>query len=597
MQPTTFADFGIDVQGRTGPEVKTLCPQCSHLRKKKTDTCLSVNIDKEVWKCHNCGWKGSLRGGEQGYSKPKYEMSMSGREGLIKFFAARGISEPVIDRYKISAGQWKRGESVIPVVKFPYFRQGQVINVKTRGLTEKVFKQESGAEKIFYGLDDIAEADCVYIVEGEIDKLSFAEAGITSVLSVPDGAPEPGSDISDKKFEYISNCWRELDRCKKFVIAVDNDEPGQLLSYHLVRRLGLKRCFLVKWPDGCKDANEVLINYGVSGLLEVLEAEAPVPIPGQVSLERLEEDAWNIYANGLGSGLSTGYPNVDEIFRLAPGRFNVVSGIPGHGKSEFLDNLMINSAKEHQWVWSIYSPENFPVGYHWLKLAEKWAGFPIFNPQGSVRLPEHEVKLVSAQMKKHIIINECSDGSTFDDLLSIFKLQILRFGVNACIIDPWNALDHEAGMKKMSETQYINLICNKARAFCLSHDVALFIVVHPSKLKRNQDGHFLPPSPYDMAGSAHWRNRTDHILCVHRNIENGGEDREEALAQNSVEIISQKARHRHLGKIGSATLYWDSLTGRYSPFCFEGPTPNEPLRDPREVYHEDIEPRFPGHLS
>ncbi len=35
----------------------TICPQCSHKRRKKRQRCLSVNIDSGHVKCHNCGWK------------------------------------------------------------------------------------------------------------------------------------------------------------------------------------------------------------------------------------------------------------------------------------------------------------------------------------------------------------------------------------------------------------------------------------------------------------------------------------------------------------------------------------------------------------
>ena len=47
----------------------------------------------------------------------------------------------------------------------------------------------AGAEKILYGLNDIAGKEEVIIVEGEIDKLSLEEAGLTNAVSVPDGAP------------------------------------------------------------------------------------------------------------------------------------------------------------------------------------------------------------------------------------------------------------------------------------------------------------------------------------------------------------------------------------------------------------------------
>ena len=56
-----YRDFNIDIRSsKTTGEVQCLCPQCSHTRKKKTDKCLSVNLDKQSWFCHHCGWKGKL---------------------------------------------------------------------------------------------------------------------------------------------------------------------------------------------------------------------------------------------------------------------------------------------------------------------------------------------------------------------------------------------------------------------------------------------------------------------------------------------------------------------------------------------------------
>lgn len=43
-----FSDFGIDLNGRSGEEVKTTCPQCSHTRKKKSYPCLNVNTVKQI---------------------------------------------------------------------------------------------------------------------------------------------------------------------------------------------------------------------------------------------------------------------------------------------------------------------------------------------------------------------------------------------------------------------------------------------------------------------------------------------------------------------------------------------------------------------
>lgn len=62
----TYEDYGIHLPygaAESGKaQVYTTCPRCSHTRKarNKRKKCLSINLDKQVWYCHNCGWKGAL---------------------------------------------------------------------------------------------------------------------------------------------------------------------------------------------------------------------------------------------------------------------------------------------------------------------------------------------------------------------------------------------------------------------------------------------------------------------------------------------------------------------------------------------------------
>lgn len=66
----TFADFEIDLRSRAGVEVKTMCSQCSHTRKKKSYPCLNVNTEHGIWHCWHCEWSGSLKQGEERKAKP-----------------------------------------------------------------------------------------------------------------------------------------------------------------------------------------------------------------------------------------------------------------------------------------------------------------------------------------------------------------------------------------------------------------------------------------------------------------------------------------------------------------------------------------------
>ncbi|MCV5968683.1 hypothetical protein, partial [Lactococcus petauri] len=73
---------------KTTGEAQCLCPQCSHTRKKKTDKCLSVNLDKGNWFCHHCGWKGALINTIEKveYIKPIWKNKTDLSDVVVKYF-------------------------------------------------------------------------------------------------------------------------------------------------------------------------------------------------------------------------------------------------------------------------------------------------------------------------------------------------------------------------------------------------------------------------------------------------------------------------------------------------------------------------------
>jgi putative DNA primase/helicase len=61
-RPASWASFGIDLPQHATGSVRTICPKCSASRRKALDRCLSLDIDKGVWYCWHCGWRGRLHG-------------------------------------------------------------------------------------------------------------------------------------------------------------------------------------------------------------------------------------------------------------------------------------------------------------------------------------------------------------------------------------------------------------------------------------------------------------------------------------------------------------------------------------------------------
>lgn len=556
----TFASFGIDTKGKNSGEVKTICPQCSPTRTKKNYPCLNVNIDKGVWHCWHCDWRGILNPSKGDFMQTQTRKIYRKPEPIPSLLSAdwktwlskRGIADAVINRNRITCGNvyFPQTEGENPAIRFPYYRNNELVNVKSRDLN-KNFRMESGAERIIYGIDDIDNESLIW-VEGEVDKLTIETCGFKSCVSVPDGAPSPETKNYSNKFEFLDSAHERITQVKKHIIAVDSDKPGQCLQMELARRLGVEKCFIVNWPEGCKDANEVLMKYGIEGVKWFMEGAKPFPIAGIFSVMDITERVLFLYENGQPRGKTTGWRNLDDHYTVREGEWTVITGIPGHGKSEFLDALMVNLARNHGWRFAVCSPENQPLENHTTKILEKIIGKP-FNPGATPRMDIDEMSDGLNWMNEHFDF-VLPDKPSIVEILDRARILVKRNGIRGLVIDPWNEVETDRP-PQFSETEWISRSLTMFRKFARENNVHVWIVAHPTKLTKDRiTGKYPIPTPYDISGSAHWRNKADNAVTVWRNMENNS---------LPVEIHVQKVRFKVVGKVGAVNLYYDNVTGRY----------------------------------
>jgi twinkle protein len=571
----TFIDFGIHLGNRTGIEVKTTCPQCSPARKKKNYPCLNVNTEKECWNCWHCGWSGTLKGGEwqkpeirKVYSKPVFVKAEKKADELQAWFDTRGISAEVVARNQITLGTeyFPQVEEERGCVLFPYFRGEEVVNVKYR-TRDKLFRMAAGAERILYGLNDIQPEVLVW-VEGEIDKLSVEMTGVKSCVSVPDGAPAPDSKSYSNKFDFLND--PAIEAVQMHIIAVDSDAPGVRLQEELVRRLGREKCQTVVWPDDCKDANEVLLKHGAAVLAECLGNARPLPVEGTYRVSDVLESLLNEYDHGVKKGESTQWREMDDNYRVMPGEWTLVTGIPGHGKSEWLDALALNLAIRQGWNFAIFSPENQPLESHIQKLAEKFTGKPFAQGKPN-RMGRDEAKEAFAFIDDHFTFM-LPEYPTVEALLESARLLVTQLGIRGFIIDPWNEIN-PVREKWTTETDYISQALTKIRTFARANQVHVWLVAHPTKLQKDKTtGAYPVPTPYDVSGSAHWRNKADNCLTVFRDVTD---------EHSPVQVHVQKVRKKANGKVGMVEFDYDVASGRYTP------VPRNVLPNTYRLYHPE----------
>jgi twinkle protein len=562
-----FLAEGIDVaRAHGGPEVKTTCPKCSHTRKKATQKCLNVNLDTGVYNCWHCGFAGKApdpRGTQsvrvmqdkpKAYVKP--EIKATGlTASALEWFAGRGITPGVLERNRVTTARvfMPQLSSEVTAIAFPYFRGGEAINCKYRD-KDKNFRMAAGAERLLYGYDDIAST--TVIVEGEMDKLAVEVAGIAACVSVPDGAPAPNTKNIESKFDYLND--ERLQAVERWVVAVDNDAPGLRLQQELVRRFGAEKCLIATWPDGCKDANDVLQQFGADKLRECIEHAEPVPIVGVFGANDFADEFLRMYDEGVPNGLSTGWDCMDRNWRIQAGQLVVVTGIPGHGKSEWVDALAVNLAQDHGWHTALYSPENYPVKLHMMKLAEKFVGKP-YNPGPHERMSKVEAAKAKDWIHQHFTW-VMPERPSLDEIMDRARALVFRKGIRCLVLDPWNEIEHSRP-SGMTEAEYVSESLRRLRQFSRKHELLTIVVAHPKLLEKRSDGTYPVPTPYDISGGAMWRNKADNCLAVYADPTD---------PNGAIEVHVQKVKFKLFGQVGMVAMRWDRLTGRYYPRLTNG---------------------------
>ena len=514
-------EYGIEYKGRWTHEIKAICPKCSNSRKKKTEPCLSINTENGVFVCHHCEWSGKVKDKKMRekaihYTKPEYNQTELS-DKILKYFEGRGISQKVVISNKITEQSvyMPQVQGNRNAIRFNYFRDGECVNVKYRD-SEKNFKQVAGAEKVFYGLDDIKDTDTVIIVEGEFDKLSFDELGLDFCVSVPDGAPNANAKNVEAKFSYLDNCYKYFENKVKIYIAVDNDANGRRLLDELSRRLGRDRVWIIGFPDDCKDANDVLIKYGAEKLYECYEEARAYPVEGVFGVDSVEEMLWDSYHNGKEKGLTTGYAGLDGHYSLRAAEFDVFTGIPGHGKSSFCFQIMINSSILYGWKWGVFSPENYPINELYETLIEMYVG-TTSDIDADSRMNVNEYDAGMKFVNKHFFAVYPEDSFSLDSVLEKFQYLVRTRGVKGVIIDPYNQLDHD--YSGMSEANHVANTLNKIRRFTKANDVKFMVVAHPITMRSAAGTNTMDnevPTAYRISGGANWYNKADNIITVHR---------------------------------------------------------------------------------
>ncbi len=545
--------------------VRSICPFCNERRSNKKDKCLSIDTETGAYFCHYCNAKGYFKSRleetlsrdikpfkprKMSYIKPKAkdkEKEQVFADSFLQYFQERGISKETLIKARVTQETefMPQVGRKIGCMAFNYYLDGELVNIKHR-TRNKDFKLVSGAKLIPYNIDSIApetydegeEKACLY-VEGEIDALTYIECGFNHVVSVPNGASTNLEYLDD----FIDSHFDKLD-C--IYISVDNDKKGVECRNELIRRFGSEMCKLVEYPKPCKDINEVLVQYGRKAVEECVRNAKDCKPDGIQELVDVEAALDDIFEHGFEKGATFGIPNLDEILSIKTGLLHIVTGVPSHGKSFMLNYLLIRLNLLHDWKVAFFSPEFYPVSHHIAQTIETYGG-KRFSKE-NYDIPTYEkMKEYLCRNMFFIDPNDCDINS----VLERAKYLIRKKGIKVLVIDPFNSLTDKE-RKHQKQDEYISEFLQKLRWFGRKYDIAVWIVMHPVKLQKLENGQYPVCDLYNCKGASEINDKADVGITVWRNKE-----------EEYAELHVTKMKFRNLGKNGHATFKFNINNGRY----------------------------------
>lgn len=450
----------------------------------------------------------------------------------VEKFQERGLDPEVAVRLRANFNSGR--------FSFDYMRNGALWSRKFRTPDKKFWFEPSGKKLLFWGLDDVPvlsyrPSEPLIITEGEFDRIAIVQSCGGYSLSVPNGGSAKRSDrniliAEDSGFAYIwdeTELISQVDQFNKIILCTDNDEVGLTLRDELALRIGPTRCWFIDYPDGCKDANDVLMKYGEAGVRDFLEQAKPMR-PGYLIKPSEIPPKPNTIK------YSSGWAGLDHHMLIVRPEMMVVTGQPNHGKGQFIRAMCFNLARAHGWKTAFLTPEDSVY-----RVERDMRRFASNKNQYPTMLQQQENK---AWIDDHFRISSPPDDEpiTLDMVIGEMESSALHHDCQVFVLDPWNEVEHDFG-KALREDQYIEktlrLLLRKTRRYNL-----LFILAaHPTKL----DDDKVKPNLYKISGASHWKNKCQHGVIVHRPDK----------TSNLVEITVEKSKDwEEMGIPGTVTM-------------------------------------------
>jgi len=402
----------------------------------------------------------------------------------------RKLSLQTLQKFKIFASEKN-------AIIFPFYRNHELINLKYLSIHRPDGKKQihvaKNCEPILFGWQALNQnTRSVVICEGEMDAMTLHQYGFNA-LSVPFGGGR-GS-----KQQWLENEFDHLAVFDEIYLCFDNDQAGEEAVAELLPRLGQHRCRVVKLPF--KDANECLQNNISAEDIKKYFEQAVSIDPQELKqassfLHAVIEEFYP--TSNAARGISAPWERANGKILFRPAELSLWTGTNGHGKSQFIGQIVLHSMKQNARV-CIASLELKPQKLL-MRLTTQAAG-----------LKEPSVEYITA-------INEWYHDKAWlfdlvgtakqDRLLEVFLYARQRYGIDVFVIDSLMKCGIAEDDYK-TQKFFVEQLCD----FKNQYDCHVHLIVHPRKGADESK----MPGKLDMKGTGALADLADNCFSVWRN--------------------------------------------------------------------------------
>jgi len=295
------------------------------------------------------------------------------------------------------------------------------------------------------------------------------------------------------------------------------------------------------------------------------EEEEEDEVDGMIDYDDFFERVLAVAKEGNRIGAEISLKSFSDIFRFKGTGILTITGIPGHGKTEFVDQCILDLAR-------LYGHETVIAGFeqtpeeHTIKLVKKLVGTnvtcPTYLTEKNIPTFKEAHDFITSKIKH---INTTKIGGNIATILDVAARHIKESRDNGgnpkyIVLDPFNMLSIKG---RFTGHEKIEEILRRITHFSHQMEVMVLLVAHPFKMKKDEKtGQYEVPDFYSVKGSSAFFEMSYHGLVVYRN--GYGVD-------DPVLIRVLKVKQNNLGStMAEVSLTYDRNSGRYQPIDEEG---------------------------